>query len=95
MSLFVVEHRHSAETCPARDSQMGPLLMEQLSPKNAAAHDVKVQGEAVINGAHALYMIVEAPDAEHVSQFMAPFNEVGSVEIFPASPCEAVIGRGC
>lgn len=95
MSLFVVQHRHSADTCPARDPVMGPMLLEQLSPENAAAHGITVQGEAVINGGHALYMILEAPDQDHVYQFMAPFNKVGSVEIFPASPCEAVVGRGC
>ncbi|MGA7672685.1 MAG: DUF3303 family protein [Nitrolancea sp.] len=95
MSLFVVQHQHSAETCPARDPQMGPMLLTHLSAKNAAAHDVKIHGEAVINGAHRLYLIVDAPGEEQISQLMRPFSQVGTVEIFPASPCEAVVGRGC
>ena len=32
MSLFVVEHQHSAETCPAGDPQMAPMLLQILSP---------------------------------------------------------------
>jgi hypothetical protein len=95
MALFVVQHQHSAETCPARDPQMGPLLLQHLSEANAAEQGISIQGEAVINGAHRLYLIVDAPDEERVSQFMQPFSQVGTVEVFSASPCEAVIGRGC
>jgi hypothetical protein len=29
-----------------------------------------------------------------MQQFMAPFAQVGSVELFPASSCETVIERG-
>ena len=31
MSLFVVKHQHGAETCPAGDPQMGPMLLQHLS----------------------------------------------------------------
>lgn len=94
MALYVVQHRHAAETCPARDPQMGPMLLQHLSPQNAASFGIAIQSEAVINGAHTLYMIVEAPSREPVDQFMAPFRQVGSVEVLDASPCEAVIERG-
>ena len=39
-------------------------------------------------------MIVDAPDQQIVTRFMQPFAQAGSVEILPASPCEAVVGRG-
>jgi len=96
MSLFVVQHRHPAERCPARDPQMGAMLLQHLSPANAKQHGLTIHGEAVINNAHTLYMIVDGPDRESVNRFMQPFGQAGTVEIFPASPCEAVVGRrGC
>jgi hypothetical protein len=94
MSLFVTRHQHPAERCPAADPEMGSMLLRHVSADNAATYGITIQGEAVINDAHTLYMIVEAPDRERVEQFMAPFAQVGSVEVLPASTCEAVVGRG-
>jgi hypothetical protein len=94
MPLFVVQHRHDAEHCPARDRQMAPMLLKHLSPANTAEYGLSIHGEAVVDGAHTLYLIVDAPSAENVSRFMQPFAQAGSVEILPASPCEVVVNRG-
>lgn len=94
MPLFVAQHSHAAENCPATDPQMGNMLLGHLSPANAATYGVNIQAEAVIDNAHTLYIILEAPDREKVMQFMAPFGQVGTVEVHGASPCEAVINRG-
>jgi hypothetical protein len=96
MSLFVTRHQHAPESCPAADPQMGSMLLSHISPDNAATYGITIQGEAVVNNAHTFYMIVEAPDQEQVERFMAPFAQAGSVEVLPASTCEAVVGRaGC
>jgi hypothetical protein len=72
------------------------MLLAHLSPDNAATYGITIHGEAVINDAHTLYMIVDAPDRERVAQFMTPFAQAGSVEVLAASTCEAVVGRrGC
>ncbi len=94
MALFVVRHAHSAETCPAQDPRMGAMLLQHLSPANAQQNGVNILGDAVVNGAHTLYMIVEAPGEAEVSQYMAPFAQAGSVEVMPASHCEQVVSRG-
>ena len=94
MALFVARHQHQADRCPAADSQMGPLLLQHLSPGNASGQGVTIQAEAVVNDAHTLYLIVEADNRDRVEAFMAPFAQAGSVEVLPASSCEAVIGRG-
>ncbi len=94
MALFVVQHQHPAERCPARDPQMAPMLLRILSADNAAQYGVTIQAEAVVDGAHTLYLIVEAPSAEPVQRLMAPFAQAGSVNVMPASPCEAVVERG-
>ena len=94
MALFVARHQHQADRCPAADPQMGPVLLQHLSPENASGHGVTIQAEAVVNDAHTLYLIIEADNRDRVDGFMAPFAQAGSVEVLPASSCEAVIGRG-
>jgi len=73
---------------------MGAMLLTHLSADNAAANGVRIQAEAVVDGAHTLYLIVEADGKERVERFLAPFAQAGSVEVLPASPCEAVVARG-
>ena len=31
MALYFVRHQHSAETCPAKDPQMGQMLLQHIS----------------------------------------------------------------
>jgi hypothetical protein len=96
MALFVVRHQHPAEQCPARDPQMGNMLLNHLSEENASRHGLKIHGEAVIDGQHTLYLILEADDRSKVEGFMQPFTMAGAVEVWPASPCvEVVRRRGC
>jgi len=94
MGLFVVQHRHLEEKCPARDSQMAPMLLSHLSSENARKHGLAIKAEAVIDGAHTLYLIVEAAGKQDVERFMEPFAIAGSVEVLPASHCEIVVKRG-
>ena len=94
MSLFVVRHTHDAARCPAGDPKMGAILLQHLSAANARAFGLTIHGEAVVNNAHTLYMIVEGPSKDKVAGFMQPFAQAGTVEVMPASPCEEVVGRG-
>ena len=67
-----------------------------LGADNAAIYGITIHGEAVIDDAHTLYLILDAPDEQRVEQVMAPFAQAGSVEVLPASSCEAVVTRaGC
>jgi uncharacterized protein with GYD domain len=54
---------------------------------------IKIHGEAVVDGQHTLYLILEADDRDKVEEFMAPFGQMGTVEALPASPCEVVVSR--
>ena len=94
MALFVVQHRHNPDSCPASDPIMAPLLLAQLSEQNARRLGVAIRSEAVVNGAHTLYLTVEAANRESVERLMKPFAEVGTIEIQAASHCEAVVERG-
>ncbi len=94
MSLYFVKHQHTAETCPAKNPEMGQMLLNHLSRMNARKYGVDLQGEAVLDGQHTLMLIMQAKDKESVEKFMQPFAQAGSVDITTASSCEAVVGRG-
>ena len=93
MSLFVVQHKHSAETCPAGSPEMGPMLVQHVAPSNAARFGVTMRSDAVIDGQHTFYLILEAESDSKVKEFMTPFYQAGSVDIWPASSCEQVVER--
>jgi DMSO/TMAO reductase YedYZ molybdopterin-dependent catalytic subunit len=70
------------------------MLLNHLSHDNAARFGVRIQGEAVVKGEHTLYLIAEAADENQLRRFLAPFEEVGTVDIFPASACAGVAAFG-
>ena len=72
---------------------MGPQLLVHLSEPSAESFGVTIQGEAVVDGAHTLYLILSADEPEQVERFMTPFAQAGSVEVKPASYCEQVVAR--
>lgn len=75
---------------------MGQMLLKHLSPASAQSAGIKIQGDAVVNGGHALYAIVEAQERGQVEAFFAPFAQAGAVEVLDASSCEVVVDRrGC
>ncbi len=73
---------------------MGAMLLQQLSEKSAGEHGIRIEAKAVENNLHRLVLILDAPDERAVVEFLAPFAQAGTVEVFPASTCEAVVGRG-
>ncbi len=94
MPLFVVQAKHEAEGCPAGDPKMGPMLVSHVSKENAAKMGVTLHSDAIIDGGHTIYLIVDADSEEPIKQFMTPFAQMGTVEIWPSSSCERVVARG-
>jgi DMSO/TMAO reductase YedYZ molybdopterin-dependent catalytic subunit len=94
MALFVVRHQHAADACPAQDPLMGASLLNYLSRPNVRKYGVQIQGEAVVQGEHTAYFIVEADDEAGLRTFMKPFQMAGSVDIYPASTCVRVVASG-
>jgi hypothetical protein len=96
MSLYFVRHQHSPDACPAKDPEMGKMLLEHLTKSNAGRFGIDLLGDGVLDGQHALVLMTESEDRQHVQDFMEPFSRAGSVEILAASSCEAVVARhGC
>jgi hypothetical protein len=94
MPLYIAEHEHPSNACPAGNPQAAPGLLALMSNENARKANVKIIADAVGRGQHHLYTIVEAPDEKTVQSYFAPFQHFGSLKITPASHCEEVVARG-
>jgi uncharacterized protein DUF3303 len=94
MPLYIAEHTHPAESCPAGNPQMAEALLQIVNATNAAKAGIQIHGDAVANGGHHLYLIVDAVNEGSVRQYFAPFAQLGTLEITPASHCEEVVDRG-
>ncbi len=73
---------------------MGARLLNHLSRPNVRQFGVQIQGEAVVQGEHTAYFIVEAADEPSVRSFMQPFQMAGSLDVYPASTCARVVASG-
>jgi hypothetical protein len=72
------------------------MLLDHLTKPNARRFGVELLGDAVLDSQHTLVLIAEAEDRKYLEEFMGPFGQAGTVEITPASTCEAVVARhGC
>jgi len=68
------------------------MLAQHVSHQNAEQFGLNLHGEAVVDGAHTLFLIVDG-DRDNIDRFMAPFTEVGSVDVLQSSGCEQVVAR--
>jgi DMSO/TMAO reductase YedYZ molybdopterin-dependent catalytic subunit len=94
MPLFIVRHQHAAAACPAQDPFMGASLLNHLSRPNVRKFGLQIQGEAVVQGEHTMYLIVDAVDEGRLREFMQPFQMAGSLDIYPASTCVRTVASG-
>jgi hypothetical protein len=94
MALYVAQHTHAAETCPAGNPQMAGALLQIVNASNASKAGIRILGDAVADGSHHLYLIVDADNEGVVRQYFAPFGQLGTLEVAPASHCEEVVSRG-
>jgi hypothetical protein len=94
MPLFVAEHEHPADRCPAGNPQMAPFLLQILSNENAKKAGLTIRADAVAQGRHHLYVVLEGPNEAAIRQYLAPFAQAGTLNVLPASHCEEVVARG-
>ncbi len=94
MSLFIVIAKHSPESCPAGNPEMGKMLLSHIHQENADKFGIKIQATAGAESQHTLHMIMDAADSQKVDEFMTLFAQMGSVEVMPGITCEAIVARG-
>ncbi len=96
MPLFLVQHKHAADHCPAKLPEHASMLLQLVSNENASKHGITIQGDAVVDGSHHLFLVLDGPDEPTIRNYLAPFGQAGSLDIVPASHCETVVARqGC
>ena len=93
MKRYVVRHQHPADRCPARQPEMAAMLLAHLRPERARTFGVEIEAEGVIDGQHTLYLIVRAEDRTRLEEYLQPFAQAGTVDIWTASSCEEVVQR--
>ena len=73
---------------------MGKMLLSHIHQDNASNFGINVQASTGAESQHTLHMIMDAGDRQKVDEFMAPFAQMGSVEVTPGITCEAIVARG-
>lgn len=91
MALFLVEHRHAADTCPTKNRDMMLMLGQHVTQASADQFGVKIHADVVHPGEHRMMMVLEADEQGPVDQYMAPFTQVGSVDVKEVVTCEQVV----
>src|SRR3984893_15235929 len=94
MAVFIVRHQHPHERAPPQNKYMGATLLNHVNHPKISRHDLEMLGEAIVQGEHTLYVIVQADDESRVREFMRPFQMAGSLDIYPASTCARVVASG-
>jgi hypothetical protein len=93
IALYVIQHRHSPDQCPA-SSASGPLLLSRVSATAAARYGVTIEAEALIEGEHVLLLVVQAAGQEAVERFLAFLPGPGCLRVLPACSAEEAVQRG-
>ena len=91
--MFVAQHRHPPEQCPA-SAGSGPLLLSRVSAATAARYGVTIEAEALIDGEHLLLLVVQAASPEAVERFLAFLPGPGCLRILSACTAEEAVQRG-
>ena len=91
--LFVAQHRHRPEDCPAAPGR-GMRLLSRVSAATAARYGVTIEAEALPEGEHCLLLVVEAPSRQAVEHFLAFLAHPGDLQVLPASSAEEAVERG-
>jgi hypothetical protein len=80
VALFIVRHEHEPDRCPATDPYQGAALLNQLSRQHVRRHGVEIKGEAVVQGEHTLYLIMESTDQRYVQTLLQPSPRPAAVD---------------
>jgi hypothetical protein len=91
--LFVAQHHHRPEDCPAAPGR-GKLLLSRVSAATAARYGVTIEAEALFEGEHCLLLVVDAPSRQAVERFLAFLPHPGGLQVLPASCAEEAVERG-
>jgi hypothetical protein len=90
MALFLIEHHHTAETCPTRNPDMVRALRAHVTAENAQKMGLTLLADWANDDEHKVVLVVDSPTLQNADNFAAPFRQVGSVDIQIGGTCEDV-----
>jgi hypothetical protein len=93
IALFVAQHRHPPDRCPA-SSGSGSLLLSRVSAAAAAHYGVTIEAEALMDGEHLLLLVVQAASQEAVERFLTFLPGPGYLQVLSACSAEEAVQRG-
>jgi hypothetical protein len=91
MPLYLIEHKHSADTCPTKNRDMMLMLGQHVSQETADKFGIKIHADVVHPGEHRMMMVLEAAEQKPVDEYMQPFGMVGTVDVKEVKTCEEVV----
>jgi hypothetical protein len=80
--LFIIDHTHAAEHCPAGKMHPYKEFTNDLN-KAAAANGVKIVEGYLDGPGHHIYFVVEAKDSAQIFNFTTPLMYVGHTHVTP------------
>jgi hypothetical protein len=90
MALYLIEHRHTSQTCPTSNPEMVRALRAHVTPENAEKLGVKLVADWANEPDHHVVFVVDSPSQAAADRFAAPFGQVGTVEVTMGLTCEEV-----
>ncbi len=94
MPVYLIQHSHTADTCPTRNPDMVRALRSHVTAENAARMGVTLLADWVHEAEHTVVLVVEADTLERAEAFGAPFRQVGAVTVKAGQTCDEV-ARAC
>lgn len=94
MPLYLMQHTHTAETCPRNNPEMVRALANHVTQANAEKYGVKILADWVDEPQHTVILVLEADSPDKATNFVLPFLQVGSITIRAGETCEQV-ARAC
>ncbi|HUI05744.1 MAG TPA: DUF3303 family protein [Verrucomicrobiae bacterium] len=90
MGLYLVEHTHTAEKCPAKDPQMVRKLASHITPANAQNYGVKILADWVNDIEHRAVLVLETDSEDKAAKFARPFLKFGELKVSLGITCAEV-----
>lgn len=90
MGLYLVQHTHTAETCPTKNPAMVRQLAGHMTQQNADKYGVKILADWVNEAEHTVILVLEADSPEKATNFALPFLNVGPITIRAGATCQEV-----
>ena len=90
MPLYLVQHTHTAESCPTKNPETVRQLSSHVTQSNASKYGVKILADWVYEPEHTVILVLEADSPEKATNFALPFLNVGSITIRAGATCEDV-----